>query len=297
MAFSLFLFLILLVVVLALAFTVIAVAYVASRKLVKPPRKIGGWTPRDFGLDYEDFTFRTSDNCVLKGWLVKRDPGRVVVVVHGYTSSKWDEDYVKPAIEALGKAGYSVVAVDMRGHGESGCETTLGYRESFDVEQLVGYLRGVGFEKVAIYGFSMGGATSIMAGSRARVEALVLDSPYVDIRESGRRWVARTRGLLGLLLRISYPLIMFNTSRMIGVRPGELVMYKYAEKVKAPTLLVAPLRDDLISPGEYKKLEEHLRRSARVVEAWYPETRHVGAWRDFKSEYEARLKGFLEKYL
>ncbi|MCI4462437.1 MAG: alpha/beta fold hydrolase [Thermogladius sp.] len=297
MAFSLFIVLILLVVVLALASTVIAVAYVASRKLVKPPRKIGGWTPRDLGLDYEDFTFRTSDNCVLKGWLVKRDPRRVVVVVHGYTSSKWDEDYVKPAIEALGKAGYSVVAVDMRGHGESGCETTLGYRESFDVEQLVGYLRGMGFEKVALYGFSMGGAISIMAGSRARVEALVLDSPYVDIRESGRRWVARTRGLLGLLLRISYPLIMFNASRMIGVNPGELVMYKYAEKVKAPTLLVAPLRDDLISPGEYKKLEEHLRRSARVVEAWYPETRHVGAWRDFKNEYEARLKGFLEKYL
>jgi len=109
--------------------------------------------------------------------------------------------------------------------------------------------------------------------------------------------VGRTRGLLGLLLRLSYPLIMFNTSRIIGVSPGELVMYKYAGRVGAPTLLVAPLRDDLISAGEYKRLEEHLRMSARVVEAWYPETRHVGAWRDFKSEYEARLRGFLEKYM
>jgi len=94
----------------------------------------------------------------LKGWLVKGSGEKAVVLIHGYTSSKWDEDYMKPALEVLGKAGFTVVTIDMRAHGESGGDvTTLGYRESDDVADIVNMLREKGFKKIAVYGFSMGG--------------------------------------------------------------------------------------------------------------------------------------------
>jgi len=276
----------------------VAVSIIAASKLAKPPRKVLKWTPRDLGLEYEDFVFKTRDGVELKGWLVKGSPTRAVIVIHGYTSSKWDEGYMKPAIEVLGRAGYTLLVVDMRAHGESGGEfTTLGYRESGDVVDMVSLLRGRGFKKVALYGFSMGGAISIMTASKTSVDAVVLDSPYVDVRASGRRWINRVKGPMGALLRIAYPLITRLVASKVKVDPSELVMYKYAERVKVPVLLVAPTRDDLISLDEYKSLYEALKKSSPSVEAWFVETGHVGAWADYRDEYERRLLSFLAKYM
>ena len=283
-------------VLLILAFALVAVASAASRRLLRPPRRVSNWTPRDLGLDYEPFAFTTRDGVTLKGWLVKGSREKAVVVIHGYTSSKWDEDYMKPAIEVLGRAGYTVVALDMRAHGESGGDiTTLGYRESEDVVDLVSYLRGMGFKKVALYGFSMGGAVSLMAASKTSVDAVVLDSPYVDIRSSGRRWISRVRGPVGALLRLSYPLIILMVSRRAGVPVSKLVMYEYARKVGAPVLLVAPSRDDLISVEEYRSLASRLSEATRALEFWVVDTGHVGAWRSHRAEYEKRLLAFLER--
>ncbi|MET1159523.1 MAG: alpha/beta fold hydrolase [Thermoprotei archaeon] len=295
----LFLVIAVVVAIIVLFFAVLVVlALAASRRLASPPRRIGKWTPSDLGLSYERIEYKTREGIVLRGWLVKGSTDKAIVLIHGYTSSKWDEDYMKPALEVLGKNGYTVLVVDMRGHGESDGEyTTLGYRESDDVVELVDFLRRNGYGRIGVYGFSMGGAISIMTAAKTGVDAIVLDSPYVDVRSSGKRWIMRIPGVLGLLLRMAYPLIMFFTSRRIGVDPEELVMYKYAEKVHVPVMLVAPTRDDLISLDEYKKLEEVLRKNAPVVETWYVETRHVGAWKDYRSEYEEKLLGFLQKHL
>jgi len=205
---------------------------------------------------------------------------------------------MKPALETLGKAGFTVLAVDMRTHGESsGSVTTLGYKESDDVVDMVNLLREKGFRKIAVYGFSMGGAISIMTASKTSVDAVILDSPYVDVKASGRRWINRVRGPMGALLRISYPLIMKFTASKTRVNPDDLVMYKYAEKVKAPVLLIAPTKDDLISLEEYKALYEALKKSSLSVEAWFVDTRHVGAWKDYSVEYKTRLIDFLSKYM
>jgi len=122
---------------------------------------------------------------------------------------------------------------------------------------MVNLLREKGFRKIAVYGFSMGGAISIMTASKTSVDAVILDSPYVDVKASGRRWINRVRGPMGALLRISYPLIMKFTASKTRVNPDDLVMYKYAEKVKAPVLLIAPTKDDLISLEEYKAYMKH----------------------------------------
>jgi len=277
---------------------ILAISFIAAGKLAKPPRKILKWTPKDLGLEYEEFTYKTRDGVELKGWLVKGSGEKAVVLIHGYTSSKWDEDYMKPALEVLGKAGFTVVTIDMRAHGESGGDvTTLGYRESDDVADIVNMLREKGFKKIAVYGFSMGGAISIMTASKTSVDAVILDSPYVDIKASGRRWINRVKGPMRFLLRISYPLIIKLTTSKTGVDPDQLVMYKYAEKVKAPVLLIAPTKDDLISLEEYKTLYETLKKSSPSVEVWFVDTRHVGVWMDYGVEYKKKLIDFLSKYL
>lgn len=274
----------------------------ATRGLLSPPRKIGGWTPRDVGLEYEELIYETTDGVKLKAWFVKKSSDKAVILIHGYTSSKWDEVYMKPALSILAKAGYSVLVPDMRAHGDSGGDiTTLGYLEARDVAELVNYLRKMGYEKICLYGFSMGGAISLMVASKGGVDAVVLDSPYVSVTESGRRWINRVKGPLGYILRLTYPLIVRRAARLIRERAGEefgvekLIMYSYARYVKSPVLLIAPLRDDLISSEEYKRLSEELKAGSPLVETWFVDTDHVHAVRDYPREYEEKVLQFLAK--
>lgn len=274
----------------------------AAKSLLSPPRKIGKWTPRDIGLEYEDLVYETFDGVKLKSWLVKKSNEKAVVLIHGYTSSKWDEDYIKPVLSILAKAGYTVLVPDMRAHGESGGEiTTLGYLESRDVVGLVNYLRKMGYKKICLYGFSMGGAISIMTASKESVDAVVLDSPYVSVKESGRRWINRIRGPLRYLLQLTYPLIVSRVVRLMKEKVGEefgvetLVMYQYARNIKSPVLLIAPLRDDLISTEEYKRLAEELKAGSPQVETWFVDTVHVHAVQDHPREYEEKVLQFLTR--
>lgn len=290
--------LVLIVILLSLVVIILVISIMASRRLSTPPRLILKWSPNDLGLKYESFEYRTSDGLLLRGWFIGRSSDKVIVLIHGYTSSKWDEGYIKPAIEVLSRAGYSVLAADLRAHGESdGDITTLGYRESDDIVGIVNILRNQGYNKIALYGYSMGGATAILASTKTSVNALVLDSPYVDIRESGKRWVKRVKGPLGLLLRLSHPIITRLVAIKTRVDPSVLVMTKHASKVKAPIFLIAPEKDDLISVEEYKALHKELEKSGFPVEAWYVNTSHVGAWRTHREEYTERLLSFLAKHL
>lgn len=285
-------------VIVLLLVAIIGVSVIASNKMASPPRKIGSWTPGDLGLEFDKIEYEAEGGIKLRGWKIKGDPRRAVILIHGYTSSKWDEGCMKPALEMLAKNGYTVVAVDMRAHGESdGKVTTLGYLEARDVAKIAEDLRKSGVEKVALYGFSMGGAISLMAAGIARPDAIVLDSPYVDIRSSGRRWVRRVKGPLGALLRMSYPLITRMVASKIGVKPEELVMFKYVKDVKAPVLIIAGKRDDLVAVEELRKLYEELGKAGIEAELWEVDTAHVNAINDYREEYEKRVISFLKKHV
>ncbi|MGC8836627.1 MAG: alpha/beta hydrolase [Infirmifilum sp.] len=280
--------------------TIIGIAYLASGKMIKPPRRKGEWTPKDLGHQYENIEIRTKDGIILRGWLVKGNKDKTVVLIHGYTSSRWDEGYMKQALSILARNGYNVAVFDMRAHGASTGEfTTLGYRESEDVMQIIDWLEERNLaSRLGLMGFSMGGAITLIVSSLdPRVKASVADSPYIDIRNSGMRWVRRVKGVMGMLLRISYPLIVWFTARRAGIRPENLVMYNFAEKIKIPLLIVAGAQDDLVSPDEIKKFYDLARRSNEKVELWLTSSAHVSSIIDYPEEYEKRIIGFFERWL
>lgn len=98
------------------------------------------------------------------------------VVVHGFTGH-WRQDRVRKVITRLRRYG-GVVALDMRGHGESGGATTVGYEEVMDVAAAVAWARELGYSAVVTVGFSLGGAVvlreaALMAGTPGEVDAVV----------------------------------------------------------------------------------------------------------------------------
>ena len=81
--------------------------------------------------------------------------GLCVVLVHGFTGS-WRQPATRRIAARLSRVG-GVIAIDLRGHGRSGGLSTVGDREVLDVDAAVRYARHLGYERVALVGFSMGG--------------------------------------------------------------------------------------------------------------------------------------------
>lgn len=97
------------------------------------------------------------------------------VLVHGFTGN-WKQDRVRKVITRLEPAG-GVVAIDMRGHGGSGGQTTVGDREVLDAFAGIEWARELGYEHIVLIGFSLGGAVVLRAAALAdeehRVDAVV----------------------------------------------------------------------------------------------------------------------------
>src|ERR1022692_2400667 len=99
-------------------------------------------------------TLVTEDGVPIDAAHLPGDPGLAIVLAHGFTLN-WQRPAVWRIARRLSKYG-GVVIFDFRGHGRSGGLSTLGDREIKDVAVAVGYARELGYQRVAIVGFSMG---------------------------------------------------------------------------------------------------------------------------------------------
>lgn len=289
-------------IILGFSAVIFAVAVGASKKMVSPPRARGSWTPKDLGHDYEDVEVTTDDGVKLRGWFIDKGSDKTVLAIHGYTSSKWDETYMKPVIDILARNGYNVAAFDMRAHGESnGDYTTLGKKEAEDMKTVINWLKKAKPErarKIGAIGYSMGGAVTIMlAAEPGLLDVAVADSPYMDIVKSGKRWVNRVKGPLGALLRLAYPLIVKLTSSKAGIRPEELNMMRYADKVRTPILLVAGRKDDLVTVDEIRQFYDAVKSVNPDAELWVTDSAHVRSVTDYPEDYEKRIIDFIRRFM
>jgi dipeptidyl aminopeptidase/acylaminoacyl peptidase len=280
--------------------TIFIESLLAARKLASPPKKIGDWNPRNLGFEFEKVEVKTSDGLTLRGWLIPGGSEKTVIVAHGYTSSKWDEWYMKPVANILARNNFNVAVFDMRAHGESdGEETTLGYCEVDDIGVIINYLKKRGLaNRLGIIGYSMGGAVALMSLARyEELKAGVADSPYIDIRASGKRWINRVGAPLRYILLASYPLIMRLTASRTGASPEKLVMYQYAQSINKPLLIIGGQQDDLVAIDEIKKFYDEVRKVNKNVELWETSSKHVSAIQDYPREYEERIVSFFNRWL
>ena len=138
-------------------------------------------SPANKGLTFEDVSFLSkSDGLTLRGWyLPSQDSEQIIIMLHGGEMHRAD-----PSIDMLGIAaelidnGYNVLMFDMRGHGESeGERLSAGYHERKDLLGAIDFVKGRGFERIGVLGFSMGGATALMTAAESTdIDCVVADS-------------------------------------------------------------------------------------------------------------------------
>ena len=280
---------------LLLFFVLLFLAFVAY-KMVKPPRFIGDWTPKDLGFDYEEVTFESGDGLKLSGWWIDNGSEKTVIPLHGYTRSRWDDVYMKPVTEFLLKEGYNVLTFDFRAHGKSeGNYTTVGDREIEDVRGAVRWLvenHPEGAKRIGLVGFSMGAVLTIRALAEINgVCCGVADSPPIDMDKTGARGLKYFANLPEWL----YAFVKPFTKLFSGAR--ELNVMGYADKVRKPLLLIQGDRDPLIKVEEVKAFYEKNREVNPEVELWITDAPHVRTLKLHPEEWKARVGEFFRKYL
>lgn len=136
------------------------------------------------GGTLQDVSIASDDGVRLAGWLfTPAAPVGAVLMLHGQGGSRVG---MLPYVEMLFGAGYEVLAVDARGHGDSGdAFVTYGIREAADVRKWASFLRGRS-GRPCVWGFSesMGAATMLQSLSDdARFCGAVVESPFASFTE------------------------------------------------------------------------------------------------------------------
>ena len=145
-------------------------------------------------LNREDFTIESLQSYPLKGscFFTNPEPRRIIVLVHGLDSNRWDMLDIAEIYTAM---DFSIITFDLRNHGESGgAGTTFGFYEHRDIEQIVNFTHKRFPEaRIGVHGKSMGAAAALLYAARISgnkdspaadwVDFFVVDAAFSNLKE------------------------------------------------------------------------------------------------------------------
>ena len=250
------------------------------------------------GLDYEDVSFPSlEDDLTLHGcFLPAPDSQEVIIMVHGADQHRADPSIGMLSIASeLVEHGYNVLMFDLRGHGESeGNMMSAGYYEKRDLNGAVEYVKGRGFQRIGVLGFSVGAATALMAtAENGDIKALVTDSCFADLKDMMEpEFTKRTRfpkfflGPLLFLVKIMYG-VDFN-----AVRPVAVV----SQIAPRPVFFIHGEDDETVPLEHAYRLHQasHNPQNQLLVVRG---AGHVKSYMTYPEEYINRLTGFFDMTL
>ncbi|MBU0707198.1 alpha/beta fold hydrolase [Patescibacteria group bacterium] len=161
------------------------VSFYKFNSSIHPDMVVDERTPQHTVLEYENITFNSTDDLVLKGWFipavnkVEDTLAPTVIVMHGTGLNKshaLDWSYYL-ADE------YNLFLFDFRGHGASeGNKTTFGNKETKDLLGAIEYIKtrpDVDGNKLAVFGYEMGADVGIITATiTSDIRLIIADSPH-----------------------------------------------------------------------------------------------------------------------
>lgn len=231
--------------------------YVAYRLTHRAKPAFAEPVPETAWANWKPVQLTTKDGYLIGAWHTQGEATKpVMLLLHGNGAAR---GATLPLAKQLAPAGYSLLAISLRAHGDSSGETNdFGRSAAADVVAAVEYLEqtqpGV---PIVIRGSSLGAAAAIFAAPslKTRVAGYVLECPYTDIYTAVRN---RTRNNLppvvdqmayaGLVLMA--PFVLENPE---GISP-----LSHAQKFPAqvPVLIMAGGRDRHATLAEAKALQQ-----------------------------------------
>ena len=164
------------------------------------PRPVIGATPASVALAYEDVELHTGDEVSLAGWYVPSANGAAVVLLHGAGSTR---SGVLQQAAVLARAGFGVLMVDARGHGDSGGRAMdFGWHGDAEIAAATAYLAArpdVDADRIGAVGMSMGGEEAIGATATNRLLRAVVAEGATARTAADEAWLSDRYGARGAL--------------------------------------------------------------------------------------------------
>ncbi len=196
-----------------------------------PARELAS-SPREHGLLADELTLATDDGERLSGWWIHGEGTRALLFFHGNAGNAADRLERAGILNA--RFGLDVFLVDYRGYGRStGSPSEEGlYRDARAIYRAA-LERGFAAERIVLFGESLGSAVAVELAGEVPVGAVVLETPFLSIREMAREhypWAP------AFLIRSSFD----NASRVASIA--------------APKLFLVAERDEIVPADHGRRL-------------------------------------------
>jgi len=258
--------------------------------LVAPSNGDIGPPPAD--LPVQSVQFVSKSGATLRGWFVPGQPDKgAVILMHGIRANR---SQMTGLSEFLHRTGYSVLLFDFQAHGESiGKHITAGHLESLDAAAAVNFVhQKFPDEKIGIIGFSMGGASAVLAEPPLRVNAMVLESVYPTIQQAITDRLEQRFWWFG---KLGTPFLTCQLKLRLGFGADALCPIKKVSSITIPKFFIAGMIDRDTTAQESKDL---FNAAAEPKQLWLVDGAAHGNMQDlYPAEYERRVLDFLGKYL
>jgi fermentation-respiration switch protein FrsA (DUF1100 family) len=178
------------------------VAFVVGPAVIatNTPHAALGATPTTVGLAYQDVVLETEDGVSLAAWYLESSNRAAVVLLHGAGSTRSN---VLEEAAVLAGAGFGVLMVDARGHGESGGRAMdFGWHGDGDIRAATAWLArrsDVDADRIGAVGSSMGGEEALGAsGTNQALRAVVAEGATARVA-GDEKWLSDRYGIRGRL--------------------------------------------------------------------------------------------------
>ena len=217
--------------------------------------------------------------------------GPALLLVHGWmfaSDLNWGRQYAE-----LARAGYRVLAMDLRGHGR-GLRSSQSFRLTDCADDAAALLDALGVRSALVAGYSMGGPVTQLLARRHpdKVAGFVLCATALDWQDPWQKAAWRTMGGLRVVLG-AFPLGVWRTivrlqgadeqqsswvaaelsrssARDLAEAGRELGRFDSSDwvgELPQPSAVVLTGKDRLVPPAKQRDLAEALGVEPHVVEA------------------------------
>ena len=282
----------------------LGVGAIAADKLTIAERMFTDDNPGNYGMSYEDVSIPARvDSLNIAGWYIPADVSQTadkssaIIMVHGWNASRTNgfNQHFLDLAQALNQAGFSILMIDLRGHGQSAdSQFTFGRLERRDVLASVDFLLERGHQpgKIGLIGTSMGAASVIGAAAEDQaVGAVATDSLFAEIYPVVKGlWVNKS----GLPMLFLYPtrwmFYVENGYDLASARPLDEI----GKLAPRPLLLISCQKDTYIPQEQFRSLEQ----AAPWAQTWsVPECRHAEIYEFLPQEYNQKMVTFFTEGL
>lgn len=252
-----------------------------------PPRFENKKSPKDFGLEYEEFNVQV-DKKKIFAWFFKGKRDLTLIFVPGFiTNRSFVLERVWPLLK---KKEFNAVIFDPRGQGDSEGKFLMGAFMDEDVEAIINWLKThKRLEKFVLFGTSLGATVAlIVASKRKDVVATVADSPFMNVYKISSRTIFKISPFLVKFFLPFIQLIFLLKFRQDLFK--KLNALAVADRV-SHVFFIHGKNDKVYS---YKHSLALYKKAKEPKKIWLTEANHCESYKLYPEEYLQRILEFIQ---